>query len=720
MATTRKSEVSAIRIVPAVRNTIMHCFVLIATILCTATALADTATWRSDVYSGSWTNAANWTGGILPDEKISASLENSGADYTVTIDSDSMLYATNTFIKNTSGTTTLYVDSPITFFPGAAAVPDINNGAIFYQYTGAKTFVRSGGRMIFDGPATCSGIFWIENSTFTVDGGELDFNGGNRMFIRGTSTNPATIDVTNNGAFAFHYNGTSSSHTFEFGSNTRLNVHNGRFTIAQNRSFGQTNPFSLNGGQIYASGTGVFEGLYRTDNYSSLVLKSGSAAFSDNAFLNCTAILMAPPADNKTMTVSFDGNSTISNGYVYAKTIIGDSHGRSIFNWNSSANAQIRTAYIGFNRGYGELNINRGFMSAGERYGLFVGKAWGSSNNNETLRNWGGNAIDDPAQFAPTGVVRVAGGVLRVDPIYATSTYTGHQKQVNGLIIGDGAMNYDEYSDRPCYGMLEISGGSVTNLRGNVVVGYGHSVGRIVQTGGEFVKNYTAAQATVIGLAGGDGALVISNGVHTSNISPIFVGGAALADLGVANETKTAGNYPKGARNAEGVLTLACHDKTKACTLKVTNIAAASGAGVWVGRDGDGTVEIIGSGSTLDVQNTGLILTNGFTVANGETETPGELLTHGQATLRFVFDADGVGQIDSRNKPVAIAPNVKLEVDMSAYAGEEKTVTLIRRKDSTGGQFNPANMTLKKCKIIQDETAIRAKYYIPGLAIVVK
>ena len=120
------------------------------------------------------------------------------------------------------------------------------------------------------------------------------------------------------------------------------------------------------------------------------------------------------------------------------------------------------------------------------------------------------------------------------------------------------------------------------------------------------------------------------------------------------------------------------------------------------------------------MQNTGLILTNGFTVANGETETPGELLTHGQATLRFVFDADGVGQIDSRNKPVAIAPNVKLEVDMSAYAGEEKTVTLIRRKDSTGGQFNPANMTLKKCKIIQDETAIRAKYYIPGLAIVVK
>ena len=107
----------------------------------------------------------------------------------------------------------------------------------------------------------------------------------------------------------------------------------------------------MNGGDISVSGTGVFEGQYRTDFYSSLVLKSGSASFSDNAFLKCTAILMAPPADNKTMTVSFADNSTISNGYVFGQTIIGDSHGRSVFNWNSSANAQIHTAYVGFNRG---------------------------------------------------------------------------------------------------------------------------------------------------------------------------------------------------------------------------------------------------------------------------------------------------------------------------------------------------------------------------------
>ena len=446
--------------------------------------------------------------------------------------------------------------------------------------------------------------------------------------------------------------------------------------------------------------------MHRTDFYSSLVLKSGSASFSDNAFLKCTAILMAPPADNKTMTVSFAGNSTISNGYVYGQTIIGDSHGRSVFNWNSSASAQIRTVYVGFNRGYGELDVNKGFMSAGERYGLFIGKAWKNPDNKEMLRNWGGNAINDPAQFAPTGVVRVAGGVLRVDPIYAAGSYTVG-KRLPGLVVGEGALDYDEYSGRPCYGLLEISGGSVTNLRGNVVVGYGHAVGRIVQTGGEFVKSYGTTQATVIGLAGGDGALVVSNGVHASDKTPVFVGGASFADLGTI---MTSGNYPKGVRNAKGVLTLACHDKTKACTFKVTNVPAASGSGVWVGRDGDGTIEIIGSGSTLDVQNTGLTLTNGFTVANGETETPGELLTHGQATLRFVFDADGVGQIDSRNKPVAIAPNAKLEVDMSAYSGIPRKVLLLRCQ-SRDNSFAPENMTLKNCTIVQDEDAnIYAKY----------
>lgn len=186
-------------------NVMLRDFVLAAAFLCCAAALADTA-WKADVYSGSWTNAANWTDGV-PDENISAEIGNSGADYTVTIDSDTMLYATNTYIHNSSGKTTLYVDSPITFFPGTAAVPAINFGATFRQDTGARTFVRSGGRMIFDGPATCSGIFWIQNSDFTVDGGELDFQGGNRMEIRGTATYPATIVVTNNGTFAWHYDG---------------------------------------------------------------------------------------------------------------------------------------------------------------------------------------------------------------------------------------------------------------------------------------------------------------------------------------------------------------------------------------------------------------------------------------------------------------------------------------------------------------------------------
>lgn len=76
----------------------MRKMLLMACVFCFGVlpALSDTS-WKSDVYSGSWTNAANWTDGV-PDASKIASIENSGADYTVTIDSDATLYATNTIV----------------------------------------------------------------------------------------------------------------------------------------------------------------------------------------------------------------------------------------------------------------------------------------------------------------------------------------------------------------------------------------------------------------------------------------------------------------------------------------------------------------------------------------------------------------------------------------------------------------------------------------------
>ena len=105
MTKTGKTKVPGFGIIPAAGNALLRSVAFVAAYLCVATVLADT-TWKADVHSGSWTNAANWTDGV-PNENISAEIGNSGADYTVTTDSDAMLYATNTYIHNSSGKTTI-------------------------------------------------------------------------------------------------------------------------------------------------------------------------------------------------------------------------------------------------------------------------------------------------------------------------------------------------------------------------------------------------------------------------------------------------------------------------------------------------------------------------------------------------------------------------------------------------------------------------------------
>ena len=677
-----------------------------------AVSLADTA-WKADVYSGSWTNAANWTDGV-PDAEKTATISNSGADYTVTVESDAMLYATNTTVGNANGTTTLYVDSPITFFPGDAAV--LSSKAYFKQQQGAKTVVRSGGSVIFDGSGATAGKLEVAKSDFTIDGGTVDYSGGGAISLSGTSVAPASFVVTNGGSFAYH-SSVAADESFEVGANTLLRIHDSTFYISQTRNQYYSNPFKLRGGDILVSGTGVLDVQSFSSVNTAMALNYGTLSFTDNALLRCKGLVFQPTDDSKTLTVSFSGNSTITNLYENSEAFIGDSHGRTVFDWNSTARAQmatgnqsaLRNVFVGFNAGTGELNIRNGFISLGGYNGMFVGSAGKRATPVDIgFRVWGEAQINDPSQFAPTGILRVAGGILYQD-CKAISDAFGPSKLV-GLAIGDGSLNYDEYSGRPCYGRFELSGGSVTNKNGNFMVGYGHAVGRVVQTGGDFYKGdpsttWSAPHSVAIGLAGGDGSYVISNGTFTAN-TRIFVGGASYSDLDTAISL-TKAKYPVSPRNAKGVLTLACHDKTKPFKFKVnaTNDGSIKDVkGVWVGRDGDGTVEIIGTGSTLDVQSTGLTLTNGFTVANGETETPGELLTHGQATLRFVFDADGVGQIDSRSAAVKIAPNAKLEVDMSAYSGTPKKV-MIMRCQSRDNSFAAENMTLKNCTIIQDEDA---------------
>lgn len=686
----------------------------LATVSCMAalTAMADTATWKADVHSGSWTNAENWTEGVTPDALTPATVTNSGADYTVTVESDRTLYATNTTVGNANGRTTVLVNSPITFFKGLTGS---SVSAYYTQNAGATTVVGKGGVFRFDGPdvAYGSGTTKLEifDSDFIVkDGGLLDFNTTEDIVVKGSSaTQMARLIVTNGGRFDF-YATADAARGIKLYANSQLHVHDATLRIHQSRGLWHENYFKLEGGQVLVSGTGAFTNNFN-NGQAALVLSSGSVTFRDDATYTHSVgaqsgqfFIMVPKAANQTITWTMDDRSRITK--FAGNSFIGDSRGRAVFNYNTPASVSFASQLVvGNNAGFGELNMTKGYASV-ERFSIGFGFVHGDG-----YYRWSGvTPVNVPADFCPTGVVRVAGGGILATTVAANSGYG--TTRLLGLIVGDAGNSTaaEGYAGRPCYGRLELSDGGVTNKTGHFVIGFGRAVGRFVQTGGSVYTGdwehpgYNTGHSSVIGLAGGDGAYVLSNGVYMA-YKRVFVGGASLADLDTPLTNELAASearYPKSLRNAKGVLTLACHDKSKPCSFTVNRTENNSTRiynvqGIWVGRDGNGTVELIGSGSTITTY--GLTLTNGFTVANGETVTPGELLTHGQATLRFVSDAEGFGQVKSLSAPVCIAPNAKLEVDMSAYTGKRGTVFKLVDCNVRTGDFAPENIKLTNCRL---------------------
>ena len=681
----------------------LYALLTLAVALAGSVAAAGTA-WKADVRAGDWADASNWDGGV-PDATTPALIANDGGDYAITVRSDVTLYATNTTIGNASGTTTLCVDSPLTFFTGGSVAC---RDGFFRQTAGARTVVRAGGVLQFgDGPYAYAGTVSVKESDVIVDGGTFRFAATGDVCVEGSAERPATFAVTNGGA-AYHCATVENSDaTFKLLSHARLLVHDGTFWIDQPRGFFWTNPFVVRGGEIAVSGTGRF--LARSlagETFQALALNAGHVTVKDDAQFGCGSLLLQPDSDETTLTLSFSGRSQsldMPQG-AYREAYVGDSRGRSVYDWNSSARMKFATAaFVGFNRGIGEMNVRQGAVD-GMGNGLYVGSAAVTADLGH-LRAWGRNGwedalVNDPADFLPTGIVRVSGGSLVVRGEYSQDAYG--PKRMVGLMVGDGTSDFDSYSNRTCHGRLELSGGAVTNCLGYFGVGLGHAVGRVVQTGGTLYVGdpawpaYSRNSISSLGLAGGDGAFVLSNGVYEAH-ERLYVGGATPDDL---NLPATVTQFPKAARDSKGVLTLACHDKSRPCALTVgRNLLGVNEdlQGIWVGRDGDGTIEVIGSGSSITTH--GLTLTNGFTTADGE------LLTHGRATLRFVFDADGVGQVSSPDNAVEIAPNARLEIDMTAFGGSHKTLVKVLSCATRRGSFSPANMTLKGCEVIQDRDA---------------
>jgi len=701
-------------------------------------AAAD-AVWKDGVTVGSWTNAENWVDGILPGATTPATLTRSGADYRVTVESDTTLYATNTTLGNANGTTRLDIYSPMTFFRNVGSQ---KTGSMFFkQGAGVETTVWTNGAIRFEGPWSNGGgdagrdteAFSIGGSRFTVDGGTVDLHTSRTANLRGTSAAPTELVVTNGGYFAWHTEKAEYTYgQFRLNQYTKIRVHDGAFCI--NRMGNQYgNPiYDMTGGEMLFTGTSVFSNGFGSAAASvqnlPMELNGGSLTFRDRSELRIAQrdfqIGLRPKTKGGRVSLSLLDSSLVAArlNYLYLCDInsdgVDDIRADMTVETDRTETMSSSMFIVGLGTGTGELTWKRGNLTAAF-YGLFVGRAsdsdlaWNYQHTNPRL-TW------DASAHACTGLVSFAAGNLRIeaqanDPAYKSSHFSG-------LIVGDGlAITKADFAVRPVCGRFDFSGGTLTNANGRILVGLGRATGRFIQTGGEVWKGYSSTQygpdwgnngPCGIGLAGGDGWYCVSNGT-TRMYNTLYVGGATTNDM-IYGILKSAHNPFGRYTDAVGRLTVAgtgrfyqmSHETSKGEIL-----------GVWLGRDGDGTLEICGSQATCELQNS-LVMTNGYRNADGE------LLTHGRATVRFVADATATGLKALKvTQRLYIAPNARLEVDLTDYAGPNRKVIKIIDCASRTGAFAPENVTLKRCRLVTkpgDPDIYVQAYWKQGLAVMVR
>ena len=606
----------------------------------------------------------------------------------------------------------------------------------FKQTQGAKTVVGPTGVLAFDGPdaSTVKEGFVVSKSEFVVDGGKVDLNSCCPLTLSGTADLPAILSVTNGGYFAWRSKANGYGR-FALPKNTKVRVHDGAFCFSQARNQYWSSVCDISGGELEFSGTGVLSnGFKRADGKTSstpFVMRSGKMTFRDTSrfWSNSSGsdLVITPSKAGEQSEVSFSDSSRIAAS-PYSLTV-GDSvpGGRSVLTYSSSATSGLGASYtyVGFMAGQGELNISSGYLST-QQSGLYIGTVDANFRNNGI----GFKRTDlTLAQYAPTGIVRVTGGALHNSAVFEGDPKPGRYSfyRLGGLMVGDASVK-PSLEGRPVYGRLEVSGGCVTN-EAHFVVGAGPAVGRVVQTGGEIWQGHVGTDygpswgsnyPGAIGLAGGDGEFVLSNGV-TKLYTRMFVGGATTNDLLRSYLAYKTFGYPFDAHNAVGKLTVACHDKSQPCSFSIeyVDVGGLSGfQGLWVGRDGNGTLEMIGSGGTIKGHD--IVLTNGYATAEGE------ILTHGQATVRCVLDEDGIGLI-SATRNLKIAPNAKLEVDVRNYKGKAKKLKLLGCKTRYGA-FAPENITVRGSAVVlqnektaqgADDPAVYVRLQ-PGLMLILR
>ena len=606
-------------------KTVGAAVITVALSLCaTLQCLCDTA-WK-DPVNGRWAEVGNWTAG-LPAVNNPAKISIAGSVVTVTVDTV-VQPATNLTVSSTGHHT-------VDIVSGGGL--KLEKAASFRLERNADLVVRNGGSFLMD----CQRLSRTDNtvlkldlySSILVDGGSCVFTNmygwtslGDSASVRGTNT-----IVVNSGRFAYY----RSAGDFRLYAGSSIRMTGGEFVT--DHSY-----MKFIGGEFDIAG-GVFDiskGAFPTVNYGTHAIRG-------------TGVFKIPSASRLSFTGAEGHPCEVS---ILERGAFSSSENAHEFRIGSAKNActQIKfdtdadivntlgnTVYVGADYGYGELDVFGGAVRGGY-YGTLVGCQYSTA----------------AADNCVTGVLRVAGGSYTQD-----GSYYSQGEKLLGTIIGDGAVvNSAAPSDAALYhGLLELSGGAYTNVSAWFVVGVGpQGIGSMVQTGGDIYHKGGSSSTTImgVGLAGGAGSIVVSNGTFTT-AAALYVGGAPYA---VMNTTGKLTQYPVSVRGGTG-------------SFEVSGGTVAVKKSLVCGADGNGIIKI-GPSGTLSAMT--LALSNSVDVAVTRSS-------------KVVFEAgeNGVGTIDLASGAGAgeliVEDGAKLEVDFSKWENAQGKVPLITWKKKTGG-----------------------------------
>ena len=674
-----------------------------------ANAKADAISWNGDVAGGNWSESANWTAGHAPlaQETIYITNTVAASGHVVTADVSYVSTATNALVVGNAigtATNTLVVkagtelDFDRAIEAGNRWDVQVKKGGRIVMEDGSILRRRYGNYGEYNSIQSYSHYFirlW-EGGRFEQEGGYIGITDNARQGIRIGDTSGSVTSTWHMAGGVLYWN------TSQMGSGNVLRIEKtGRFEMSGTAAFTNGCNNALYRPAAHCMKGGVFDmagdsrlraahGNYHFFGWGDTIVRERARVTTDNnpwMYLGCLdddpagSVARLVVKDDATFT--FGGNPT---AYVGGR---GGCH--AVLDSSSTKSCTYGGAflYVGFDAGTAEAWFRGpGYVKVGSYSGLHIGA--------DSLKGTGsGVTASDCTRTsvetaAPTGTVYLTGGALDIG---------GHTSQawaynyLTGLVVGDGSRFpsalTDPFESRNYCGRFYMSGGSITN-EGYLVVGAGRATGSFVQTDGTVVDNCGNAAPMVVGCAGGYGTYVLSNGTVTVKKS-LFIGGATTNDLqrtGWTDPTKTQGGYPKGnnyphdRHDAKGTFTVACADRAKACKLDVTETITLS-------SDGAGTLEVIGSGATVKAKN--------MVVSNQVAEVEG-----GASTVRFVADAEGLSPVTVSGN-LTLAENVRLEVDMSAYAGKRNVKFKIFDCKTRTGAFAPDNVTLVNCRFVQDD-----------------